>query len=164
MIINNKLARNFLPHIQPNWWVSCDKIPSRYHSFDSRMEQLDHISQVTNFWLPSHNFGKVAIIRKFQYFPKRKRLLYGVAMLDGLGTSKRLSLILEILNFLTYSYFVKIMTRKPKTGKLTKMTELYPFLESKKWYLLFKGLLWSCDVKPPIVITSKGKAVFSVVL
>ena len=147
MIINNKLARNFLPHIQPNWWFSCDKIPlsSIYHSFDSRMEQLGHISQVTNFWLPSHNFGKVAIIRKFQYFPKRKRLLYGVAMLDDLACQK-ISLILEILNFLTYSYFVKIMTRKPKTGKLTKMAELYPFLESKKWYLLFKGLLWSCDV------------------
>ena len=26
------------------------------------------------------------------------------------------------------------------------MTELYPFLESKKWYLLFKWILWSCDL------------------
>ena len=40
-------------------------------------------------------------------------------------------LILEILNFIKYSYFTKIMTRKPKIGNLTNMTELYPFLESK---------------------------------
>ena len=31
------------------------------------------------------------------------------------------------------------MTRKPKIGNLTNMTEPYPFLESKKWYLLFRG-------------------------
>ena len=35
----------------------------------------------------------------------------------------------EILKFLSYSYFVKIMTRKPKIGNLTNMTELYPLLE-----------------------------------
>ena len=44
----------------------------------------------------------------------------------------KLSLILEILKFLNYSYFDKIMTRKQKIGNLTKVTELYPFLESKK--------------------------------
>ena len=44
----------------------------------------------------------------------------GAAMLD------------EILKFLNCSYFAKIMTRKPKIGILTKVTELYPFLESKK--------------------------------
>ena len=44
----------------------------------------------------------------------------------------KLSLILEILKFLNYSYFTNIMTRKPKIGNLTHMTELYPFLESKK--------------------------------
>ena len=42
----------------------------------------------------------------------------------------KLSLILEILKFLNYSYLVKIMTGKPKTCELTNMTELYPFLES----------------------------------
>ena len=50
---------------------------------------------------------------------------------------KTLFIILEI-----YSYLAKIMPRKPKIGILTKVTELYPFLESKKWYLLFKGILW----------------------
>ena len=50
--------------------------------------------------------------------------------------------ILEILKSFNYSYFAKIITRKPKIGTSTKVTELYPFLESKKWYLLFKGILW----------------------
>ena len=35
------------------------------------------------------------------------------------------------LKFLNYSYFAKIMTRKPKIVNLVNMTELYPFLESK---------------------------------
>ena len=48
---------------------------------------------------------------------------------------------------LNYSYFAKIMTGKPKIGNLTNRTELYPFLESKKWCLLFEGILWSRDVK-----------------
>ena len=43
----------------------------------------------------------------------------------------KLSLILEILKILNYNYFVKIKTRKPKIGKLTNMSELCPFLESK---------------------------------
>ena len=51
----------------------------------------------------------------------------------------KLSFILEILKFLSYSYLVKIMTGKPKTGKLTNMTELYPFLESKKVVSAFQG-------------------------
>ena len=38
------------------------------------------------------------------------------------------SIILEILKFLNCSYFAKIVTRKPKIGKFTNMTELYPFL------------------------------------
>ena len=60
-------------------------------------------------------------------------------MLDGQrGHTKKSIIILEILKFLNYSYFAKIMTRKPKIGNFTKVTELYdPFLESKKWYLLF---------------------------
>ena len=36
---------------------------------------------------------------------------------------------LEILKFLNCSYFAKIMTRKPKIGKLTNTAKLYPFLE-----------------------------------
>ena len=71
-------------------------------------------------------------------------------MLDGMtwhmAAPYILSLILEILKFLNYSYVAKIMTRKPKIGNLTKLTELYPFLESKKWYLLFKEILWWRDV------------------
>ena len=55
-----------------------------------------------------------------------KKVLYGTAMLDGM--------ILEILKFLNYSYFTKIMTRKPKIGNLTNITELYPFPQSKKWH------------------------------
>ena len=58
----------------------------------------------------------------------------------------KLSLILEILKFLNCSYFTKIMTKKPKIGNLTNKTKNYPFLESKKWYLLFKGILWSHDL------------------
>ena len=42
-----------------------------------------------------------------------------------------LLIILEILKFLNYNYFAKIMTRKPKIVNLTNVTELYPFLESK---------------------------------
>ena len=62
---------------------------------------------------------------------------------------KTLFIILKILNFLNYSYFPTITTRKPKIGN---MTELYPFLESKKWYLLFKEILCWRDVtwKPSI--------------
>ena len=54
--------------------------------------------------------------------------------------------MLKILTFFNYSYFAKLMTRKPKSGMLPDMTELYPFQESKKWYLLFKGILWSRGV------------------
>ena len=50
------------------------------------------------------------------------------------------------IDFFNCSYFTKIMTRKPKIVNLTKVTELYPFLESKKWYMLFKEVLWSRDL------------------
>ena len=41
-------------------------------------------------------------------------------MLDGQrGHTKKSIIILEILKFLNYSYFAKIMTRKPKIGNLT---------------------------------------------
>ena len=53
--------------------------------------------------------------------------------------------LFNFLKFLDYSYFTKIMTSRAKLGNLTNMTELYPFLESKTWHLLFKGILWSCD-------------------
>ena len=36
------------------------------------------------------------------------------------------------------------------------MTELYPFLESKKWYLLFKGILWSRDLLGKTINTDLG--------
>ena len=45
-----------------------------------------------------------------------------------------------------YWNFWTTTTRNPKIGNLTNMTELYPFLESKKLHLLFKGILWSCDI------------------
>ena len=47
----------------------------------------------------------------------------------------------NFINILNYSYSAKIMTRKSQIGNLTNVTELYPFLESKKWYLLFEGIL-----------------------
>ena len=50
------------------------------------------------------------------------------------------------LRFLNYTDSAKFMTRKPKIGNWTNMTKLYPFLESKKSYLLFKGILWSRDL------------------
>ena len=76
-----------------------------------------------------------------------------VAMLDNMMAApyKTLFIILEILKFLNCSYFAKIMTRKPKIGNLTKVTELHPFLESKKWYLLFKGNLWLRDLFVKII-------------
>ena len=47
----------------------------------------------------------------------------------------------KILRFLNYSYFTKIVTRKPKIGNLTNMTELYPLLESKKCICYLRGFL-----------------------
>ena len=99
--------------------------------------QLGHISQVANFCLSSHNVWWSGCNSKISIFPKLKRVLYGAAMLDD---------IVCLLKFLNYSFFTKIMTRKPNIGNLTDMTELYPFLESKKWHLLFKGILWSRDL------------------
>ena len=48
------------------------------------------------------------------------------------------------------------MTGKPKTGNLTNMTELYPFLESKKWFLVFKVILWSRDLLVKTLIQVKS--------
>ena len=119
-------------------WFSCDVMspqnPLTWHMplfWLQKWIQLGHVSQVANFWLSSHNFGEVAVIKKF---PKIKDFPTWLP-------HTKLSLILEILKFLNYSFFAKIMTRKPNIGNLTNMTELYPFLESKKWYLLFKGIL-----------------------
>ena len=44
---------------------------------------------------------------------------------------KTLFIIFVLLKFLNYSYFTKIMTRKPKLGDLANMTKIYPFPESK---------------------------------
>ena len=47
------------------------------------------------------------------------------------------------------------MTGKPKIGNLTNMTEPYLFLESKKWYLVFKGILWSRDLLVKTIIETQ---------
>ena len=52
----------------------------------------------------------------------------------------------EILKILNYSYFTKSITTKPKIGNLTNTIYLYPFLESKKYCFLFKGILWSREL------------------
>ena len=80
--------------------------------------ELGNISPIAIFLLSSPNFGEVA-------------------MSSNMVTPYK-TLILEILKFLSYTYFAKIVTRKPNIGNLTKVMELYPFLKSKKWYLLFK--------------------------
>ena len=54
----------------------------------------------------------------------------------------KLSLILEILKYFNYGCFAESMTRKPKIGNLTNMTEIYPFLVSKMWHLL--GFVVTC--------------------
>ena len=45
----------------------------------------------------------------------------------------------ENIGFFNYSYFAKIMSRKPKIGNMTNMTELYPFLESKSGICYLRG-------------------------
>ena len=66
-----------------------------------------------------------------------------------------------MLKLSNYSYFTKIMTEKPEIGNLTNMTKLYPFLESKKWYLLFNWILWSHDL---LVKTLNTLLLFSLLL
>ena len=41
-----------------------------------------------------------------------------------------------------WNFWITATLPKLWLENLTNMTELYPFLESKKWYLLFKGILW----------------------
>ena len=48
------------------------------------------------------------------------------------------------------------MTGKPKISNLTNMTELDPFLESKKWFLVFKVILWSRDLLVKTLIQVKS--------
>ena len=119
-------------------WFSCDVMspqnPLTWHMplfWLQKWIQLGHVSQVTKFWLSNHNLGKVAVIQKYQYFQNWKEFCMW----------RPCWMALEILSFLNYIYFAKVMSRKPNIGNLTNMTELYPFLESKKWYLLFKGIL-----------------------
>ena len=47
---------------------------------------------------------------------------------------------------MNYHYFSKFRGIKPKFERLTNSTQLYPSLESKKLWLLFKGDLWSGDL------------------
>ena len=70
----------------------------------TKIPEVDGARHISQVTNFCHNFGEVAVIQKFS---KLKRVLYGVAMLG-------------------------YMTRKPKVGNSTNMTELYPFLESKK--------------------------------
>ena len=65
-------------------------------------------------------------------FPKLKRVLYGAAMLHDMACHPIQNSLMfwKILKPLNYSYFVKIMTGKPKIGNLTNMTELDPFRKS----------------------------------
>ena len=59
---------------------------SRYHFFWlQKWIELSYFSWVANFWLSSHNFGKVAVIQKFQYFQSYNRVLYGAAMIDNMA-------------------------------------------------------------------------------
>ena len=60
---------------------------------------------------------------------------------------------------MNFSYFAKIKTRKPKIGNLTNMTELYPFLESKKWHL---RILWSRDLLVKTINWSSAHEYFDV--
>ena len=48
-------------------------------------------------------------------------------------------IILQILNFFIYSYFAKSMYRKPKIDNMTKVSALYPFLESKECHMKTKN-------------------------
>ena len=55
-----------------------------------------------------------------------------------------------ILNYIKLTIcelpFSKFRGIKPKIDKVTNSTQLYPSLESKKSWLLFKGDLWSRDL------------------
>ena len=41
--------------------------------------ELGHVSQVAKFWLPSHKFGEVTVIKKIHYFQNYNGVLYGAA-------------------------------------------------------------------------------------
>ena len=47
---------------------------------------------------------------------------------------------------MNYHHFSKIRSIKPKFGKLTNSTQLYPSLGSKMPWLLFRGDLWPRDL------------------
>ena len=63
---------------------------------------------------------------------------------------KTQALILEMLKFLNYSYFAKIMTRRPRHGNLTKALSISGVTKVAS---AIKGILWWRDVtwKPRIV-------------
>ena len=58
---------------------------------------------------------------------------------DGMAWPPHTKLRWKILKCLNYSYFGRIMTRKPKIGNLAKVTELYPLLESKSSICYLRG-------------------------
>ena len=112
---------------------------SRYHSFDSR----NGYSSVLLVKMPICGFLVILLVKYLQFknfnIPKLKGTWH-VVQHDPNNFGN-----IEIFQL---QLFAKIMTRKPKIGNLTDtcMTELYPFQESTKWYLLFKGILWSHDL------------------
>ena len=119
------------------WWFSPrsrdHKIPlnNRYHLFDSRNGYSSVISQVANFWFSSHNCGEVAVIQKL----KRGWFQHGRPIQNSYNCG----------NFWITATLPKLW---PENQKLATwlMTELYPFLDSIKWYLLCKEILWWCEV------------------
>ena len=99
------------------FWISRDwlqTINSRYHFFDSR----NGYSSVILVKLPND-------IACYPTWPPHTNLSYGNIDIFELQQS--------------YMYFAKIVTRKPKIGNLTNMTELYPFVESKSGICYFRG-------------------------
>ena len=112
------------------WWFLCD-VTSLQNSLNSRYYFLDSRNGYSTVKLPIFGEGKFCF-----KISKTKESLYEVAChLTWLPHTK----LLKILTFFNYSYFTKIVTRKPKIG-------YFHFWSQKKWYLLFKGFLWWCDV------------------
>ena len=101
---------------------------SKYHFFWlQKWIELGHVSQVANFSLSSHHFGKVAVIHNISKITKR--VSYGAAMLDDMPWLESQ----KLATWPTWPSFIY-------------------FWSQKKWHLLFKTILWWRDVtwKPRI--------------
>ena len=62
--------------------------------------------------------------------------------------------------FLNYHYFSKFRGIRPNIEKLTNWIQLYPPLESKKSWLLYKGDLWSRDLLVKSIYSQNNKSVW----